>query len=182
MIIILSGVSGVGKNTIIKELMLKRDNLHFILSGTTRPKRENADGIEFYEYMSSEEFIQKEKQGYFFETQEVHGFMYGIIKKYIDEAIKKPENDYIRDIDVYGTQRVKAYMKGKGECVSIFLDAPNEVLRDRLKNRGETDDRIEVRLSRTKLERENKKFYDYSIENIDIQTSLNAINKILDKR
>ena len=65
--------------------------------------------------------------------------------------------------------------------MSIFLDAPDEELRRRLKERGESDERIEVRLSRGGFEREYKKYYDLVIDNIDLNKTLEIIENFIDK-
>ena len=65
--------------------------------------------------------------------------------------------------------------------VSIFLDAPDEVLRERLLSRGESSERIDVRLSRGEFERSYKDRYDLVIENTDLTKTLDIICEFLDK-
>ena len=136
MLILLSGVSGVGKNTVIARLLKMRKNLCFMLSGTTRPRR-NSEKDANYIYMTKEEFARREKNGDFFETQQVHGNMYGILKDSLLKASEDREKDYIKDIDVYGNKKVRDFLKGKAKVLSIFLDAPDDVLVERLRGRGE---------------------------------------------
>ena len=64
--------------------------------------------------------------------------------------------------------------------VSIFLDAPDDVLKQRLILRGESQEQIDKRLSRSELERSFKKYYDLVIENIDLEKTLNTIVDFLD--
>ena len=80
MLIIVSGVSGVGKNTIIKKLIERRDNLKYFKSATTRARRE---GENNYLYLSKDEFLKRKANNEFFETEDVHGDHYGTIKMII---------------------------------------------------------------------------------------------------
>ena len=169
MLIVFSGLSASGKNTIMNYLLKIRKDIKILeqSSGTTRPPRESDKEYNTYCYMSDEEFKKGIKENKFFEYEEVHGYYYGILNEALQRVIDDKENDYMRDIDVHGCQRLKNYLKGKAQVVSIFLDAPDEVLRERLRNRGESEERIEVRLSRGQMEREFKKDYDLVINNLD---------------
>ena len=180
MLILLSGVSGVGKNTVIARLLKMRKNLCFMLSGTTRPRR-NSEKDANYIYMTKEEFARREKNGDFFETQQVHGNMYGILKDSLLKASEDREKDYIKDIDVYGNKKVRDFLKGKAKVLSIFLDAPDDVLVERLRGRGEEEERIKVRLSRAEEERAHKKDYDAVIENIDLEKTIKTILELIEK-
>lgn len=180
MLILLSGVSGVGKNTVIARLLKMRKNLCFMLSGTTRTRR-NSEKDANYIYMTKEEFARREKNGDFFETQQVHGNMYGILKDSLLKASEDREKDYIKDIDVYGNKKVRDFLKGKAKVLSIFLDAPDDVLVERLRGRGEEEERIKVRLSRAEEERAHKKDYDAVIENIDLEKTIKTILELIEK-
>lgn len=180
MLILLSGVSGVGKNTVIARLLKMRKNLCFMLSGTTRTRR-NSEKDANYIYMTKEEFARREKNGDFFETQQVHGNMYGILKDSLLKASEDREKDYIKDIDVYGNKKVRDFLKGKAKVLSIFLDAPDKILAERLRGRGEEEERIKVRLSRAEEERAHKKDYDAVIENIDLEKTIKTILELIEK-
>ncbi len=180
MLILLSGVSGVGKNTVIANLLERRKNLSFMLSGTTRTRR-NSEKDANYIYMTKEEFARREKNGDFFETQQVHGNMYGILKDSLLKASEDREKDYIKDIDVYGNKKVRGFLKGKAKVLSIFLDAPDDVLAERLRGRGEEEERIKARLSRAEEERAHKKDYDAVIENIDLEKTIKTILELIEK-
>ena len=173
MLVIISGVSGVGKNTVIKNLMKDYENIHFFKSVTTRPYREGDE--EIYINLSSEEFEQYKAQGEFFETVEVHGYMYGTKNSDLKKIIQNQQTIYIKDIDVHGNRRFRTYLKNKAKFLSIFLEAPDEVLFERLIKRGETEERARIRISRSKMEREYKSDYDLIIENIDLEKTLSII-------
>jgi guanylate kinase len=178
MLIILSGVSGVGKNTVIKELMKTYKNMHFFLSATTRPPRPEEN---LYINLTPDQFAKAKEAGEFFETEEVHGFMYGTRKCDLETIIQNPENIYIKDIDVHGNRRFRNFLQGKAKVLSIFLEAPDDVLLDRLIKRGESEERAKIRISRSKMEREYKCDYDIVIENLNLQKTLDTINAFIKK-
>lgn len=184
MFIIFSGVSASGKNTIMQELA-KRDARIKILdmsSGTTRPPRESDKDNNTYIFMSKEEFEAGIKNGDFFEYENVHGYYYGILNSALDRVITNQDIDYMRDIDVHGREKIVKHFKGKCPVITVFLDASNEELFKRLKNRGEEDERIKVRLARSELEREFKKDYDIVIDNKDIDDTVDKILKFIENK
>ena len=79
MLILLSGCSGAGKNTIIQELLKRNDNITFLKSCTTRRKRRN-EPANTYIYLSREDFDNKLKNDEIFEHEEIHQNFYGITK------------------------------------------------------------------------------------------------------
>ena len=180
MLVILSGVSGAGKNTVINRLLEEGDNRFLIKSATTREPR--GGGIDNnYEFMSDEEFFRREKNGEFFETIDAHAHKYATQFKELEKVISNPQNIYMKDIDVVGTQKLVSHLADKAKVLTIFLDAPDEVLYDRLIKRGESEEKANFRLSRAKMEREFKDKYDLVIENIDIEKTLEKIRKRLKK-
>ena len=180
MLVILSGVSGAGKNTVINRLLEEGGNRFLIKSATTREPR--GGGIDNnYEFMSDEEFSRREKNGEFFETIDAHAHKYATQFKELEKVISNPQNIYMKDIDVVGTQKLVSHLADKAKVLTIFLDAPDEVLYDRLIKRGESKEKANFRLSRAKMEREFKDKYDLVIENIDIEKTLEKIRKRLKK-
>ena len=179
MLVILSGVSGTGKNTIIREIMKKNSLAKIMKSVTTRPRRESDD---CYIYMTEEEFLLRRDNDEFFETQEVHGKYYGVLKSSLEQVIHNPNEIFMKDIEVLGTEKIVKYLKGKADVLTIFLDAPNEVLFDRLIKRGESEERAKIRLSRGEMERKYKNSYDYVIENLNLQTTVEYIEKLINEK
>ncbi len=184
MFIAMSGISASGKNTVMQKLIERRPNAKVLLrsSCTTRPPRESDGDFQTYLYLTKEEFERGIAEGRFIEYELVHDNYYGTVKAAFEEVIAHPENEYIRDIDVKGTENIKKYLAGKAKVVTIFLDAPDDVLAERLRARGESPEKIALRLSRGGLERSYKDKYDLVIENIDLNTTLQIINDFIDKR
>ena len=176
MLVILSGVSGVGKNTIIQKLLDKYDNFHFFKSATTRPPR---PGETIYDFMSAEEFKEKLLNGEFFETEDSHGFWYATQYKELQKIIDNPQDIFIKDIEVHGAEKLKEYFKDKGEVMSFFIEAPDEVLAERLRGRGESEERIQIRLSRGVMERLYKDNYDLVIDNYDLDETVKTIENYI---
>lgn len=182
MFIVFSGVSSSGKNTIMEALMNKRKNLKILefSSGTTRAKRDSDSRFNTYIYLTKEEFQKKINDGEFYEYELVHDNYYGMFNKALEKVVTDKEFDYMRDIDVKGNVNLKNYFVGKCPMISIFIDAPNDVLRERLIKRGDKLEDIEKRLSRSELERSYKSNYDLVIENIDLDKTVDAISEFID--
>ena len=179
MLIVISGPSGAGKNTVINHLISRRGNLKLMCTATTRAKRPGEkEGLPYY-FFSEEEFLKRKEKGEFFETQEVHGTFRGIMKKDLDEVIKNTELDFIKDIDVFGNMRLRNYLKDK--VLSIFLEVPDEELFRRLVERGESEESARFRISRGALEREHMSEYDAVIENINLEETVGKILTLIEK-
>lgn len=181
MFIVFSGPSGCGKNTIINELQKRRKNF-FVLTkstGTTRAPRESDKENDTYVYLTKEEFEQGIKDGIFYEYENVHGNYYGTFLERLEFAAQS-ENEYVRDIDVNGNTSLKKFFAGKCKMLSIFIDVPEDLLRQRLAKRGDNPDDIEKRISRGAYERSRKADYDLVIDNIDLETTVQAISDFID--
>ena len=162
----------------------KRKNLKILeySSGTTRPKRDSDSRFNTYIYLSKEEFEKGVAEGKFFEYENVHGNYYGMFKEKLEEVVADKDCDYMRDIDVKGNVSLKKFFDGKGAMISIFIDAPNDVLKERLIKRGDSLEDIEKRLSRSEFERSFKGNYDLVLENIDLDKTVETINEFIDKQ
>ncbi len=176
-LIVLSSPSGGGKTTVSRHLRSLYPDMEFSISATTRAKRPNETfGVDYY-YLSREEFEGKIKAGELAEYEEIFGNYYGTLKAEID---KKLEAGYILlfDIDVKGAFSLKkAY---PDNTLLIFLAPLNEeVLEKRLRGRStETEEQIQTRLSRAKMEIEQSKGFDYVIINDTLEQTFKEIEEI----
>lgn len=176
MLILLSGNSGVGKNTVIKHILNNNSNFKFLKNLTTRSPRETEKDFAPYEFVSVEEFENKIKENAFFEYERIHTNYYGTLKQSLNEIITSKEH-YLKDIGIEGQRNLKKKLKDKIKVVTIFLTAPRNILVDRLEKRGEKD--IELRLSVMDKENACQSEYDYVIENLDLEKTIDTILKIV---
>lgn len=182
MLVLISGVSGSGKNTVIKELVNRIDNLYFFPSCTTREKRsEEIDGRD-YHFLNEKTFREMIDKGELFEHSYHHNNLYGIPKKPVYEAIKEKKN-LIKDIDVNGKIAMVKILKNKIDLITIFLDISKDEMKKRLIERGnlKSEEDLKRRMERYDFEREQKDDYDYVIENNDLENTVEKIIKILKK-
>lgn len=179
MLIIISGSAGVGKNTIITEILNNNKNIKLMQTCTTRMPRHTDEAMHSpYIYVSREDFENKIKNGELFEHEEIHNNFYGVLNSSLKE-VEKRENHYIKDIGVLGQINLKRALKDKVEVLSIFLTAPKDELIRRLKARGDHD--IDLRISRMEFELSYSKNYDYVIENLNLNKTLKKIESIIKK-
>lgn len=175
LLIVVSGPSGVGKGTIVKQL-ISRGNYSLSVSCTTRPPREGEKNGEEYFFVSEEEFLKEAEEGGFLEYSKHFGNFYGTPKKFV---LKKLEtSDVILEIDVDGGLNVK---KSHPEAILIMIAPPDkEELRKRLSGRGtESFKEIESRLKRTEYELSKSALYDYIVVNKDLETCVSEIENII---
>ena len=178
MLIIISGSAGVGKNTVISELLKKHNDIKMFKTCTTRqPRSTDADMNNPYIYLTKEEFEKKIINNELFEFEEIHQNFYGTLKSSLDD-ISKCQNHYIKDIGVLGQESIKRALKNKAVVLSIFLTAPKDILIERLKARGDKD--IELRMSRMEFENSFKSNYDFVIENINLDKTIEEVEKYIE--
>ena len=163
--IVISGPSGTGKTSVIRELCESDTTLAFSISATTRPPRsDEADGVDYY-FLEETEFEALINSGGFLEWVKYGGHYYGTLKSTIESTIEKGK-DLVLEIDVHGAMKVKDLGI---RYTSIFLLPPSlESLEKRLRNRKtESDSELEQRLLTAKSEFAYVKDYKYCILNPD---------------
>ena len=182
MLVILSGVAGAGKDTIIRALTKKMDNLCTVPSYTTRaPRADDIPGVS-YNFVSKEEFEKLIENGDIYEYDIHHNNYYGSSKRLINE--KANNGIVIKDIDVNGTEKLKEVLKDTGiRVITIFLRVPKDELQRRLENRVDklSHEEIMLRLSRFDYEESKINIYDYVMINNDLEKSLAVIQTIIEE-
>lgn len=187
-IFVLSGYSGVGKNTIINEarkylsaaLKGSKTKVKYIPSCTTRPMRKHQGETEGnpYHFMSQQEFVNRIANDGFVEYNEIHSNLYGTPKKEYLDAVREG-HIVIKDMDVEGAVSMKN--KLNAQVILIFVDPPSlEELKSRLVNRGDEIDNIATRLKRVDLESAFRPNFAHQIVNDNLNYAvaelLNIIN------
>jgi len=181
-LIVLSGPSGVGKDTVLRELFKLDPSLRYSVSYTTRPKRPDEREDESYSFIDEATFNQmadKDRRE-FLEWAIVFGHLYGTSLKRVQEAVSRGE-DIVLKIDVQGAARVRRRVAG--EATFIFLLPPSrEELRRRLIERG-TEDKasIELRYATAITELGEKDKYDHQIVNDDVHRTARQILDIIEE-
>jgi guanylate kinase len=165
MLVIVSGPSGVGKDTVIQSLCLVPTDpeRYFVVTCTTRPRREyEVDGVH-YHFLSEDEFQRRRDEGRFLEANLVHGYWYGTPRDEVRAALLAGR-DAILKIDVQGAAVVKQKVP---EALLVFLVPPSlEDLFERLQARAtETADQLDVRQRNAALELARQEDYDYVVLN-----------------
>ena len=174
---IISGPSGVGKSTVLRELFRDREDLYFSISATTRQPREGeVDGVH-YHFIDVDRFRQMIQEDAFLEYAEYVGNFYGTPKRFVDEAMEHGK-DVILDIELQGAIQVTSK---RPEVVRIFIAPPSwEALEKRLIGRGtDSADKIQKRLVRAKVELQNANTYDYFVINDTVEQAVREINAIM---
>lgn len=165
MLVIISGPSGVGKDTIIDALRGRHHDpeYHYVVTCTTRAMRPGeVDGVD-YIFLDRATFAARRKAGEFLEANDVHGNWYGTPRSQVREALAEGR-DVILKIDVQGAQVVKEKIPG---ALLIFLIPPSlEDLFQRLRSRAtETADELELRQQNAAIELARQEDYDYVVTN-----------------
>lgn len=177
-LIVLSGPSGVGKGTIAKFLTEINKNISLSISCTTRAPRTGELNGKDYFFVKKEEFLKKIENEGFLEYSEHFENYYGTPKDFVFEKLKT--NDVLLEIDVNGGLQVKNNYK---DAVLIMIVPPSiDELKKRLIMRGtESEEKINLRMERIGYELEKKKFYDYVVENDNLDVAIEKIEKIIEK-
>ena len=178
-LIVLSGPSGVGKNTITRELFKQRGDMRFSVSATTRaPRKGEREGIDYY-FIGTETFRRMVATGEFLESAEVHGHFYGTPRGPVEKQLKAGY-DVLLDIDSQGGFQVFA---SGIECLSIFLLPPSmQELSQRLTARSsETEATFTLRLRNAGKELEAAVRYDYVVVNNQVTDCVEVMKEILNQ-
>ena len=176
-LIVLSGFSGVGKNTIITQVLAQRPEIYYSVSFTTRAPREGeVDGVN-YNFVTREDFQRRIDRGEFLEYAEYNGNFYGtslaVIRQKLDQG-----TDVLLEIEVQGAAKVLEKMP---EAVSLFIVPPSfEELSGRLHARGtDSEETIQKRLAIARVEAREVKNYDYIIVNDTVEGAVEEFFAIL---
>ena len=177
-LIVVSGPSGVGKDTVVSEYLKRNKKDKLSVSMTSRPIRDGeVNGINYY-FKTKEGFEEEIKKGNLLEYAMYNGNYYGTPKSEIEDRLNNGIN-VILVIEVQGARNVKKMM-GKDVLLIFILPPSIEELKDRLVNRNtENIDQINNRLDIAKKEIEESTFYDYSIINDNLEDAVNSLENII---
>lgn len=176
---VIAGPSGVGKGTVIKDLLSQNDNLTLSVSSTTRHPRPNEiEGIN-YNFLTPEQFKIAIENGEFLEWAVYNNNYYGTKKSAVDKALNNGKS-IILEIEIQGALQI---MEKCPDAVFIFILPPSyEELEKRLRGRNTEDEQtIQNRLKITQKELEVGEKFRYKIINDSVENAVDEILKIINK-
>lgn len=174
---VISGSSGVGKGTVIREFLKVHQDFRLSVSCTTRGPREGEIHGTHYFFLEKDEFKKNIDNDEFLEWAEFSGNYYGTQKAYVEKKLAEGKN-LILEIDTKGALIVKSKMP---EAKLIFILPPSfEELEARLRGRHtETEEAIQKRLESTKLEMQNAEKFDYKVVNDSVENAVKSLENIM---
>lgn len=178
-LILFSGPSGVGKDTLLDILLRKDPTLQKSISITTRLKRENEhDGVDYY-FITPDDFEAMLDSGDVLEFAKYGKNLYGTPKKPVDKWLSEGKTVILK-IEVQGAAKIK---KMYPLSTAIFIMPPSlEILEHRLRCRGtEDEDDLVRRLEIARGEIEKSRGYDYIVINDDLESAADEVLDIIEK-
>ena len=177
MIVVVSGPSGVGKSTVVDEVLERTPGIEKSVSLTTRERRgSERDGVE-YRFVDEDEFERIRERGDLLEWAEVHGNLYGTSAEAVDGMLGRGVS-VLLEIDVQGGMEVRKKRPG---AITIFIMPPSiQELERRLRGRGTDDEEvIRRRLDNARREIEMSGDYDYRVVNGDLEACVEKTREII---
>ncbi len=178
-LIILSGPSGVGKSTIVKEMIsvYGPEKMGTTITYTTRPVRGlEQEGRDYY-FISEEKFVSLKERGFFAEWAFVYNYYYGTAVEQINDHWEKGRA-IIKDLDLQGASIIK---KLYPQTLRVFISPPSiEELIHRVHKRSENKGKdIEIRVKEAQKEMEQSSCFDYQLENANLSETVKKLKKII---
>ncbi len=178
-LILYTGSSGVGKGTIMAELLKRNPNIRLSVSNTTREPREGEICGVHYNFVTREQFEELINNDGFLEYAEYCDNYYGTPKKQVEDLLSEGYDVFL-EIEVQGGLQI---LEKYPDILSIFILPPSmESLSRRLHRRGSEDEEtIQQRLAQAEKEMSFKDRYKYNVVNDDLDAAVNEILEILNK-
>ena len=174
---VVTGASGTGKTTLVKQALCALPGIGFSVSATTRaPRTGEQDGVD-YRFVSKARFSALVDEGALLEWAEVYGNCYGTLRAPVDAALSSGQS-ILLEIDAQGAEQVRAAMP---EAVTIFVLPPSlAILEERLRGRA-TDDEATIarRVAEARLQLNQCGAFDFLVVNDDLESAHDQFQSIL---
>ncbi len=163
LLIVISGPSGVGKDTVLAKMKQSRRLLHYVVTATTRPQRPGEKNGLDYHFVSKEQFKRMIDTGQLLEWANVYDNLYGVPKRQVQQALAQGLDVMVK-VDVQGAATIKNILP---QAVFIFLTPPSlDELERRLKERKtESSEELKLRMETTRGEMDSLPLFDYVVVN-----------------
>jgi guanylate kinase len=176
LLIVISGASGVGKDTVIQRMKERRLPFHFVVTATTRPPRPGEVNGQDYFFISTDEFAEMIEKNELLEHAHVYNDYKGIPKQQVREALDSGK-DVIMRLDVQGAAKIRSLTPG---AVLIFISSASEdEMIERLRARKtETPEGLKLRIATARKELQRMNEFDYCVINRDMELD-DTVDKII---
>ena len=177
LLIVISGPSSVGKDTLIRRLLELDHNLVYSVSGTTREPRPGEVPDQNYTFLTREQFEELVKKGAFLEHATYNGNLYGTFRDRVERA-RNEGRDVVLKIDVQGAEQVREKVP---DGVFIFLAPPSvdELVRRQIERNTESVEDMEARREIAAREMEYASRYDHVVVNDDVERAAREVMAII---
>jgi len=176
-VFVITGPSGVGKGTLIEQLLERVPELELSISATTRePRPGEVDGRD-YHFLTPHEFERRAEAGDFLEHATYSGNRYGTLREEVERRLAEGRS-VVLEIEVQGARQIREAMP---QAVQIFIAPPDPAaLRERLEGRGtDSPEAIERRLRTAKDELEAKDEFPHVVVNDEVQKSASELESLV---